>query len=426
MMLIVLLVAARVSIWLLVCGVAAYLVLACGCVVAFRPAVVTENAKRWRVTVLRPLCGDEPGLALALHSLLSQHVSADEIRFVFGVASAADTALPVARAIASHYAGHRIDFVINPDIHGANPKVSNLMNMAAGGLAELVVISDSDVILPPGSLQGLLDAAEPFEVGAVTALTRGRPGNPGSLCHQFGALYLDGWFLPTALVHARLASMSVCYGQLTAVKREVLDHGGGFEALRNALADDTELGHMTRRAGRRIVFAPHAPEVLVNDAGWRALFAHELRWARTIKALQPRGYAASVFMHPGPLPFVLAMIEPGALAWLVIAGLILLRWCLVTLTRLRFGRAEGSKPADPLTLWSRDQLYFAVWLVGFFGSAITWREHRLNVGPNATVKHAAAACDVGRGALEPKGSDARRRLAGLPRQGCDPTSKALR
>ena len=370
--------------WLLVVGSAAYLMLAIASVAAFRSRPDSPTVRAQTVTVMRPLCGWERGLEEGLESLLSQAVDNRLVRFVFGVTSVADPALSVARQVADRFPDRRVQFAVNPTVHGTNPKVSNLINMSVDGLEELVVITDSDVVLPPGSLQRLIDAAEPAHVGAVTALSRGRPGEALSRSQRFGALYLDGWFLPTALLHARLGEASVCYGQLTAIKREVLP-GGGFEALADVLADDTELGHFARRAGRSIRFAPDVVEAWVNDTDLTALFTHELRWARTIRALQPVGYVASIFMHPGPLPLCLVAMQPTIATASAAVGLVALRWLLVTLTHARLGRAAELKHADPISLWLRDQIYFGVWVSGFFGNKIAWRGRQLWVGPAATV-----------------------------------------
>ena len=370
--------------WLVVLGSGAYLVLAIASVAAFRRHPAPPGVRAQRVTVMRPLCGGEPGLEEGMESLLSQTVDDRLVHFVFGVASVTDPALSVAKQVAARFPDRRVAFVIDPTVHGANPKVSNLINMSGEGLEELVVITDSDVVLPPGSLQRLIDAAEPAEIGAVTALSRGRPGDLAERSQRLGALYLDGWFLPTALLHARLGEASVCYGQLTAIKREILP-GGGFAAIADVLADDTELGHLARRAGRSIRFAPDVVEAWVNDIRLAALFTHELRWARTIRALQPFGYVASIFMHPGPLPLLLVAIEPTIATAIAAAGLVALRWLLVTLTHARLGRALKLRHADPVSLWLRDQLYFAVWVAGFFGRRIAWRGRSLWVGPAATV-----------------------------------------
>lgn len=380
----VLLALAEAAGWLLVAASAAYLLAALGSVAAFRAPRPAGPGRAFEVTVLRPLCGDEPGLELGLESLLSQAVDRHRFRFVFGVASARDPALAVARAVAARHPQRRVEVVVDARTHGANPKVSNLINMSAGGLDEMLVVTDSDVILPPGSLQAIVDAAAPPEVGAATALSRGRPTDRASIAQRFGALYLDGWFLPTALLHARIAPAAVCYGQLTAIKRELLP-GAGFEGLADVLADDTELGHLTRRAGRAIVFAPHVVEACVNDADLATLFNHELRWAKTIRALRPLGYAASIVMHPGPLPLLAPLLARDGWSWLAVLGLAMLRWVLVTVTHLRFGRAQGLWPVDPLSLWVRDQLYFAVWVCGFFGRGIRWRGRTLQIGADATV-----------------------------------------
>ncbi len=378
------------ALWTLVAACVAYLGVALASVLAFRFPSPPKLAETGKVTVLRPLCGDESGLEDGLESLLSQAVDDRRFRFVFGVASSLDPALALAKAVAARHPQRRVQFVADAAVHGSNPKVSNLINMSAGGLDELIVVTDSDVVLSPGSLSAIVDGLAPTGVGAVTALFRGRPQIEGSFVQRLAALYLDGWFLPTALLHARIGPAEVCYGQLTAIRREILP-GGSFHCIANVLADDTELGHLARRAGRSIAFAPHVVEVCVNDSTLKALFGHELRWARTIRALKPNGYVASIVMHPGPLPLLLTVVQPGLAGWLAVLLLLLMRWTLVWTTHARLGRASSLPMAGPLVLWVREQIYFAVWVCGFFGRKIRWRGRVLWVGPEATVEDTATA-----------------------------------
>jgi ceramide glucosyltransferase len=355
----------------------AYLLLVIASVVAYRPAQGLGWGKPPSVTLLKPLCGLEDGLEEALASFLSQQVQSP-VRFVFGVSDANDPALPLARQVAARFPQASAEFVANPAVHGPNPKVSNLINMAATGLDEVVAISDSDIRLPPGALQRAIDALAAPQLGVVTALYRSRPGIAGDKWRQFGALFLDYWFLPMALLHARLAPLSVTYGPLTLVKREVLEKAGGLEALADHLSDDAELGKRVRAAGYAVAFTPDIAETLVNDASHAELFDHELRWSRTVRGLDPLGFVASVVSHPGPLTLLL-LLHPG---WLAIAGIlapVLLRWLLAGLVERKFGRAESLPRPGPVTLWLRDCYCFAVWAKAFGAGKVGWRGQRLAV-----------------------------------------------
>ena len=292
------------AIWwcvLALCAAAtAYRLLALAAVASWKPGRGPGWPLPPQVTLLKPLCGLEDGLEEALTSFFAQQL-ASPVQYVFGAARADDPALMLAREIAARYPHCDAIFVADSQQHGGNPKVSNLINMCKGGLAEVVVVSDSDIVIPPGALQASIDALSAPGIGGVTSLYRGRPGHGGDAVRSFGAWYLDYWSLPMAALHARLGALDVTYGPLTAVRREVLEHGGGFAALASQLCDDAALGRMVLASGYKLAFAPHVVETLVNDVTVSELFAHELRWSRTDRGEHPLGNLATVVSHPGPL-----------------------------------------------------------------------------------------------------------------------------
>ena len=354
-----------------------YLLLALAAVATYR----SQGGLGWesppRVTLLKPLCGSEPGLDLALTSFVAQQTSSP-VRFVFGVADVADPALALCRRVTENFPGCDAEFVVDPSIAGANPKVSNLINMARVGLDEIVVISDSDIIIPPGALQAAIDALAAPGVGAVTTLYRARPGIARDRIRSFGAWYLDYWDLPMQMLYARLVPLAVTYGPLTAVRRDVLESFGGLAALADHLCDDAQLGRLVRDAGHSVAFTPMVAETLVNDASVGELFRHELRWAVTVRGLEPVGYVASVVSHPGPIPLLL-LLHPGAIAVAGVMLPIVLRWILAHLIMRRMGRADGLPAPGPFGLWLRDCACFATWTCGLVVSGVSWRGQRLTL-----------------------------------------------
>ncbi len=355
----------------------AYRLLALAAVALWQP----EQGSRWqtepRVTLLKPLCGMEDGLEEAIASFLSQRLTSS-VRFVFGVAQAGDPALALARRVAERFPDCDSVFVADAEVHGANPKVSNLINMAKSGLGDVVVISDSDVVIPPGALQAAINALSTPGIGGVTSLYRGRPGLPDNRTRSFGAWYLDYWSLPMAALHARLGALDVTYGPLSAIRGDVLEQGGGLKALASHLCDDAALGRRVLASGMKLAFAPYVVETLVNDASPRALFAHELRWSRTDRGEHPLGNLATVVSHPGPLPLLL-LLYPGWIAAMGIVLPVLLRWLLAKVVERRFGRAESLLPIGLIGVWLRDLACFAVWLNGLAASNVDWRGAKLAV-----------------------------------------------
>jgi ceramide glucosyltransferase len=187
---------------------------------------------------------------------------------------------------------------------------------------------------------------------------------------------LDYGFLPMAVLHARLAPLSVTYGPLTAIRADVLATIGGLAALADHLSDDAELGRLVRAAGYDIGFSPDVVETLVNDPTWAALFDHELRWARTVRGLDPLGYVASLVSHVGPLPLLL-LIYPS---WGSVAAMlapVLLHYLLARMVARRLGRNAALPMPGPFALWLRDCFSFAVWARGLVARRVGWRGQRL-------------------------------------------------
>jgi ceramide glucosyltransferase len=376
---------------LLTVGAIAYLLLALTAVLSCR----LRQGPGWptppSVTLLKPLCGLEDGLEEALESFLTQEVTSP-IRVVFGVADQADHALALARRVAARHPDCAVEFVVDAAVHGPNPKVSNLINMAGTGLGDIVMLSDSDIVITQGTLQRTIDALAAPGVGAVTALYRARPGRAGDRTRTFGAWFLDYWFLPMAVLDAWLRPLTVTYGPLQAIRGEVLEQIGGLAALADRLSDDAELGRLVHLAGWKVAFAPDVVETLVNDADRAELFDHELRWARTVRGLEPTGFLAQVVNHPGPLPLLL-LLRPGLGAICAIVAPVVLRWLLARIVQARFGRAQGLARPGLVGIWLRDVFCLAVWSAAYTVRRVGWRGQRLAVARRDILQPLASAPD---------------------------------
>src|SRR3954449_8848972 len=294
-------------------GAIAFLLIAIRCVLRFEGARLASDLPLPAVTLLKPLCGEEPHLHAALRSFCAQDYPAP-LQIVFGARSASDPAVAVVEALRTEFPDRHIALVIDATVHGPNLKVSNLVNMARAARHDVFVISDSDVIVEPDCLRRVAAALNDPAVGASTCLFRGAPARADSPVAQLGSLYIDGWFLPFAVVDATLFGSQVCYGPVTAIRRELIDAAGGFRALTPFLADDTELGHITARQGRKVVLADMAVDTLVPETRLGALLRHELRWACTTRALRPVSYLASVFTHALPVALLLLALQPTHLS----------------------------------------------------------------------------------------------------------------
>jgi ceramide glucosyltransferase len=324
-------------------------------------------------TVLKPLHGDEPLLEEALASVCRQDYPVWQV--VFGVQDAADTALPVVRRLQGRFPDCDIAVVVDATAHGPNRKVANLINMLPAAKHDVLVIADADVHVAPDWLRRVVAALGSPGVGLVTTVYTGRsarrsPRHIGTL----GALQINQYFLPGALL-ARAMGRQDCLGATMALRRETLERIGGFPALVNHLADDNVLGRLVQGLGLRVALADTIPATTVAETSLGALWRHELRWARTIRALEPVPFAASVLQYPlawAALAVLLSGGAPWSLAWFV------LTWGIRALVARGIDRALSL--ANRTALWLlpvRELMSVAVMVASYAGRRVDWRGHTM-------------------------------------------------
>src|SRR6185312_350347 len=280
------------------------------------------------VSVLKPLCGEDPELYENLASLCRQDYPAWQI--VFGVQDAADAAIAVVRRVMAEFPAAELKLVIEAGRRGGNLKVANLQNMVTAPL---------------------LDPA----IGLVTCLYRGVP--TGGFWSRLAALHINHGFLPQAMVADSLGASGGCFGATLALRRDTLAAIGGLAAIADQLADDHALGAAVRGLGRTVVLSPYLVDNVIAEPSLAALFRHELRWARTIRLVAPAGFLGSIVTHPMALALgALALgTQPIAAPVLLLAALS----CRALMVRM-VDRALGLAPTPLWLMPGRDLLSFAV------------------------------------------------------------------
>lgn len=329
------------------------------------------------ISLLKPLYGAEPGLAENLRSFADQNYP--EYQLVLGVRDRTDSALPVARALIEARPQTEIALVIDPRTGGSNLKVCNLENMMPAARHDVIVVADSDMRVGPDYLAAVTAPLGNLKTGVVTCLYKGVAG--AGLWSHLSALYINFGFLPSAVTGEAIGVGGGCFGATIALRREVLERVGGFSRLRNELADDHRLGAAVRRLGLETVLSPYIVANYVTEPGFLDLWRHELRWARTSRAMAPLGFAGSIITHTVPLIALAAAVDGTWVGWSIALAALVLR--LVSA-----GRMARWLDLPRRGLWLlplRDAISFAVFLVSFCGRNVSWRDQVFRVEPSGRM-----------------------------------------
>ncbi len=324
------------------------------------------------VSVLKPLHGTEPGLYENLRSFAEQDYPT--VQTVFGVNDPADGALAVARALIGDLPASDIALVADPRANGSNRKVANLENMFEAARHDFVVLADSDMRVDRHYLRAVTAPLHDPLTGVVTCLYKGV--STGGKWSELGALHINLGFLPGALVADSLGLGGGCFGASIALRRETLQRIDGFTRLRDELADDHRIGDEIRALGLAVVLSPYIVEARVSEPSFASLWRHELRWARTVRAVAPFGFAGSVLAHP----LAIAALVAAATGFGLTASIFLVISCVLRWATARvIANALGLPPAKLWLLPVRDALSFAVFVASFCGRTVFWRDQIFHV-----------------------------------------------
>ncbi len=328
------------------------------------------------VTVLKPLYGHEPRLYENLRSFCRQ--DHPQFQLLFGLHSADDAARGVVERLQREFPALDIGIVIDARSHGINLKVGNLINLLPQARHDWLLLADSDIEAPPDLLRRATAPLTDGSVGVVTCLYHGHP--VGGVWPQLGSHFINDWFAPAVCLGRSFGASRHSFGATMALRRDVLTASGGFEALADHVADDWWLGELSRRAGFRTVLSECEVSTDVIETRPSDLVARELRWLRSIRHIEPLGYAFLFIGFTTPV---------ATLGWLLSDGgtlaLTLLLSALAARLMLRFERRRTVMQSLRSTLLvpMRDSLSLLLWAIALAGNGVRWRGRPMKIAPTA-------------------------------------------
>lgn len=366
---------------LLAAAALGYLIIA-SVAVTFQRNTPRTPPEAWRpVTVLKPLCGAEPGLLESLRSLCEQAYP-QKVQIIFGLQDPADPALEAVRRLQREFPAQDLTMVIDSRRHGHSAKVSNLINMMGAARHEWLVLADSDVRAPRGYLSGVCAPLADPKVGIVTCPYRGRPSHRPSepaLWSELGAWFVNDWFMPSVRVAALFGSRAFAFGATIALRRDTLAAIGGFPAIADQLADDYRIGELTRGLGLATVLSEVEVETTVDERSLRQLAQHVTRWLRTIRAVRPAGYAFAGVTFGLPVAALGWWLSGGDPLALSLLGATLAARVMLHLVVYAPGSGLSGSWRRIWALPLSDALGFALWCWGFAARDVHWRQQRYRV-----------------------------------------------
>ncbi len=345
-----------------------------------RPGGLEADERPWPpVSILKPLAGLDDNLFGNLESFCRLDYPAFEI--IFCVASPNDPALTVARKVQARHPGVPVTVQISGASEGRNPKVRNMLAGYRTAQHDIVLVSDSNVEVEPSYLKDTVRPLLEPGVGLVTNPVRGRGGRSfGSLLEN---LHLNTFVAGGTSFLFRFLKMPCVVGKSMLFRRSGLDALGGLRAFRDVLAEDFVIGRAFHRAGLRVVLAPHAVTNVNQYGGAKRFVSRHSRWGKLRRRLGGPRYLSEILGNPVFVAACSVAAQPGGRA----LGLLGAAAAGAALCAVWTSRLLDARMPLPLFLLTpvKDLIIGALWFVPLLSMQVSWRGHRMHVGPDTSL-----------------------------------------
>lgn len=303
------------------------------------------------VTVIVPARDDSEGLAAGVEALLAQEYEGRR-EFVFVTADAADPAHRRLREVLQGRPGLPARLVVSGvKSERCAAKLANLLGALPHVCAEseVLLFTDSDLVVPPGWLRRLVAPLRDPGIGAASSAMVYLPRG------GFWGLLRAMWMAASVVYFAVLERVA---GQSLALRRRDFEAWGVAEVWGASLLEDMPVAALVRRRGLKVAFVSSAMPRSGEGCGARGFFSVFNRWIVCFRVYD-------TFL------WLLGLLVTLMKCWIVLRGAWLGAW------------------APALCLWGLDALNLA-WVFALLGldrtgraavcAPLLWAAYAVNFG----------------------------------------------
>jgi ceramide glucosyltransferase len=326
------------------------------------------------ISILKPLKGLDDDLLDNLVSFCNQDYPDYEI--IFCLEEVNDPALKLAEKIQKMYPRKKISIVIKEGDYALNPKVNNLITAYRKSQFPYFLISDSDVRVDKNYLKDIIKHMEDPKVGLVSNLIRGIDSRTiGSLMEN---LHLNSFVIGNVALLTTFFKMPVVVGKSMLIREKTFEEIGGFEAVKNVLAEDYVIGQRMHKQGARVITSGHVINAVNRSRTMKLFLKRHARWGKLRWKLGVIGYISEIISNAAFIACLsLVVLGPTARSITLVAAVCFLKIMgdYALGKRIRSAHRCFHYCISPL----KDIIIGFIWFVPFFSRTVQWRRHKYKI-----------------------------------------------
>ena len=326
------------------------------------------------ISILKPLKGLDDDLLDNLVSFCNQDYPDYEI--IFCLEEANDPALKLAEKIKKMYPNKKISIVIKEGEYALNPKVNNLITAYRKSQFPFFLISDSDVRVDKDYLAEIIKYMEDPNVGLVSNLIRGIDSRTiGALLEN---LHLNSFVIGNVALLTTFFKIPVVVGKSMLIRKKQFEEIGGFDVVKNVLAEDYVIGERMHKKGARIITSGHVINAVNHSRTMKQFLKRHARWGNLRWKLGVIGYVAEIISNAvfiACLSLVVLGPTPRSIALAVAVFFLKIMGDYALGKRIRSAHRCFHYCISPF----KDIIIGFIWFVPFISRTVMWRRHKYKI-----------------------------------------------
>ncbi|HVJ05850.1 MAG TPA: glycosyltransferase [Candidatus Saccharimonadales bacterium] len=337
------------------------------------------------VSLLKPLHGLEPQLEENLESFFVQDYP--EFEVLFAVDHDDDAAIATAERVMGRHPERNSRILINGEPPWPNPPAYSFFRMAEVARGEILVTSDSDVIVGSDYLRQVVPPLLHEKTGMLTCVYRGQ--NTGGFWSLMDAVGMSVEMTAGVVIANWMEGMRFGLGPTIVVRRDALQAVGGYEAIGQYFSNDFVIGSFIADKGFDIAISRQIISHVVPPMSFEMMWRRQVRWAAGTRRSRPLGHLGTGLVYA--VPYGLLALLAGILLGHPVVGATVLGWTvlnrIVEALVIGWGITRDRECLQRPWIYAvRDLLGFAVWTASYFSRKITWRDGRFELLNDGRVR----------------------------------------
>lgn len=253
-----------------------------------------------------------------------------------------------------------------------NPKLNNLIKGWDAAVYDLIVISDSNVTIPPDYLQRLMQCRN-----KDTAFVCSPPvaANAGGLAASIEAAFLNTYQARWQMV-ADCLGLGYVQGKTMMFSRSELESWGGLQELATEAAEDAAPTKVARRQCKQVRVVKEPFFQPLGERTYSEVWRRQMRWAQLRRRAFPVAYSAEILTGAAMQTAIYLTMWASDAAPLPVLPALLVAWYLPeVILAMAYRWPIGLTLVGGYLL--RDLLLSALWLSGWFKRGFVWRGNKV-------------------------------------------------